>query len=749
MEQSTLSYAQHSEDRYLHYLFYNVLKLESTGFFVDVGAFHPVQLSNTFLFYQKGWSGINIDARPGSMALFNEQRPKDINLELAISDTKETLTYYQIDSMPGCNSFSLDMLKETHMLDKVSSQAKIQTFTLEEVLDRYLPDNTSIDLLTVDVEGLDHKVLLSNNWEKYRPTVIVVELQIKDRTKIAGNETVQFLQNLGYEYLDANHIRYGVGSFFFMDKAALKKVNPGTGQKMETPKEEQPEEEQLKEQVKASKKTSWPMVSCVMPTFNRHYFVWKSIQYFQNQTYPNKELIIIDDSHAEYDRLPDDSRIRYYHIGRKTSIGSKRNMGCQWAKGDIIIQWDDDDFYSIHRIRKQVMALIQHKAHICSLFNLGFFDVRHFCVWECNEHLQRRFAFPTLNGGHTSTLAYWKALWERGCRYPDSSFAEEYAFLKRALAKRYKYHIVDNEGDFLCLRHTGNTWRNIFSHAHRQIKNQHNWKATAPEKYITKNDLPFYREYYKHLSKAAQSMATEGANNNKFLFILAPPYSGSTLLHEIISTSPNVSPNNTDGTREGQTLPIVGDIMFLENRWLHHVDYDWAFIKHIWMQHWDASKPVLLEKSPPNMIRTRSIIKHFHPIYFVILHRNPYAHCESLLRRHSITATRAAEFAIFCLYHQWKNSNELRNAVTISYEEMVNNPDSLVHKIQRILPEVTAIHYKQEFAAHNFKNRQLPVVDLNEEKIANIKPEDLRAINTVFRKNKWLLFHFRYPFVKA
>ena len=80
------SYSQEGEDRILLMPFENC----KDGFYV---AHHPTRYSNTYLFYRMGWSGINIDAAPGSMNLFKKKRPRDINLEVAISDREEELTF--------------------------------------------------------------------------------------------------------------------------------------------------------------------------------------------------------------------------------------------------------------------------------------------------------------------------------------------------------------------------------------------------------------------------------------------------------------------------------------------------------------------------------------------------------------------------------------------------------------------------------------------------------------------------------
>ena len=87
------AYAQEGEDLIL----YRIFEQTPPGFYVDIGAHHPCCFSSTYLFYQRGWRGINIDAMPGSMDLFRRIRPRDINLESAISEdgTPENVAYLQ------------------------------------------------------------------------------------------------------------------------------------------------------------------------------------------------------------------------------------------------------------------------------------------------------------------------------------------------------------------------------------------------------------------------------------------------------------------------------------------------------------------------------------------------------------------------------------------------------------------------------------------------------------------------------
>lgn len=79
------SYSQEGEDLILKRFFSNKEK----GFYIDIGAHHPKRFSNTYLFYSKGWNGINIDAMPGSMRLFNQIRKRDLNLEVPIAKKRK------------------------------------------------------------------------------------------------------------------------------------------------------------------------------------------------------------------------------------------------------------------------------------------------------------------------------------------------------------------------------------------------------------------------------------------------------------------------------------------------------------------------------------------------------------------------------------------------------------------------------------------------------------------------------------
>jgi FkbM family methyltransferase len=196
IEDATLAYSQEGEDLLLSKFF----GPRNKGFFIDVGAHRPKLYSNTYFFYKKGWNGINIDPLPGTMEGFKKVRPRDINLEVAISNKAEELTYYMFHE-PALNTFSKEDADFRIKLEGCTllSTRIIKTIRLDEILDKYLPTGTEIDFLTIDVEGLDMQVLLSNNWEKYRPKIVLLEYLRSSMENLLKSDLCKFMSEKKYK----------------------------------------------------------------------------------------------------------------------------------------------------------------------------------------------------------------------------------------------------------------------------------------------------------------------------------------------------------------------------------------------------------------------------------------------------------------------------------------------------------------------------------------------------------------------
>lgn len=174
---------------------------EYKGFYIDIGALHPLRFSNTQIFYERGWHGINIDATPGSMKLFNKVRPNDINIEAGISDVRGQLEYYSFEE-PALNSFSKGISEERIKNGwKLKEIVKIETFPINDILRNHVPEGQVIDFITMDIEGLELKVLKSLDFAEFSPKFLLIEeLEFveKDFTEYKNSPIYKFLYNKGY-----------------------------------------------------------------------------------------------------------------------------------------------------------------------------------------------------------------------------------------------------------------------------------------------------------------------------------------------------------------------------------------------------------------------------------------------------------------------------------------------------------------------------------------------------------------------
>src|ERR1700733_1523991 len=111
-----------------------------------------------------------------------------------------------------------------------------------------------------------------------------------------------------------------------------------------------------------------PFASCIMPTANRRRFVPFAFQQFLNQDYNPKELVIVDDGDDPIeDLVPRDAAFTYLRIQPGLSLGAKRNLACRMASGDVILHWDDDDWYAPSRITRQVSSLESRGLDLCGI----------------------------------------------------------------------------------------------------------------------------------------------------------------------------------------------------------------------------------------------------------------------------------------------------------------------------------------------------------------------------------------------
>jgi FkbM family methyltransferase len=195
-----LSFSQEGEDRVLSSLLFKLNEGShiKKGFYIDIGAHHPHRFSNTFLFYKQGWCGINIDAMPGSMSTFMKCRPRDINLECGIGQSAATLKFFSFNE-PALNTFDEKLaMARCNNVWRVQSIFDVPVLPLSVVLKKHLPNGQHIDFISIDVEGFDLEVLKSNDWEKYRPRVVLVETFGLSFIDLMGDPITEYLRAMGY-----------------------------------------------------------------------------------------------------------------------------------------------------------------------------------------------------------------------------------------------------------------------------------------------------------------------------------------------------------------------------------------------------------------------------------------------------------------------------------------------------------------------------------------------------------------------
>lgn len=189
------SYSQEGEDIVLRRIFND----QQRGFYVDVGAHHPRRFSNTYTFYRRGWRGINIEPNPDVIQLFRTDRARDVNLQIGVADRPGKLTYHQFDD-PALNSFEASLVawRLANTPYKLMGKLEVPVERLDNILRRTLPPGQHIDFLSIDVEGLDFAVLQSNDWQRFRPTCVLVEALGNSLEEVMHGELFAFMQKQRY-----------------------------------------------------------------------------------------------------------------------------------------------------------------------------------------------------------------------------------------------------------------------------------------------------------------------------------------------------------------------------------------------------------------------------------------------------------------------------------------------------------------------------------------------------------------------
>jgi len=180
-------HGQYGEDIILDRLMGN----PTNGFYIDIGANDPNKFSNTRRFYDRGWSGINVEPNPVKYRDICSARQRDVNLNVGVGPDAAVLPFYVID--PDTLSTFNKNVAEIAVSDgfKLAQTIEVQVVRLDQTIAKYGEERV-IDFMSIDVEGFELSVLSSNDWNKYRARFVMLEVNR------AENEIHAFMSQIGY-----------------------------------------------------------------------------------------------------------------------------------------------------------------------------------------------------------------------------------------------------------------------------------------------------------------------------------------------------------------------------------------------------------------------------------------------------------------------------------------------------------------------------------------------------------------------
>ena len=185
------SFSQFGEDLFISEFFAN----QNIGKYVDLGAFHPMRLSNTYLLFKKGWSGTNVDLNPITIDLFNLARKNDNNICCLLAGKDNLLKEVYYEDWSAANSLTSN--------ENLSEKKKMKTRSFGSLI------SENFDFLNIDLEGHDYEILQTINFKKFNPKLICIEIleNCLDKENIFNylkKYSYSFIKNLGPSYFFKN-----------------------------------------------------------------------------------------------------------------------------------------------------------------------------------------------------------------------------------------------------------------------------------------------------------------------------------------------------------------------------------------------------------------------------------------------------------------------------------------------------------------------------------------------------------------
>ena len=252
-----------------------------------------------------------------------------------------------------------------------------------------------------------------------------------------------------------------------------------------------------------------PFVSVCTPTFNRRPFIEMMFQCFRNQTYPKEKMewIIVDDGTDKIGDLVKNSnipQIKYISVQEKMILGAKRNLIHKYAKGDILVYMDDDDYYPPERVEHAVETLLKNPGALCA----GSSE-----IYVYYKHIQKMYQSGPFGATHApaGTFAFRKQLLDHTSYDENASLAEERAFLKEYTIPLVQLNPMKT---ILVFSHEHNTFdkKNMLNNKHSQYFKES--PRTVKDFIKNKSEKSIYKFFMKNIDELLKDY-TDGLPKNK------------------------------------------------------------------------------------------------------------------------------------------------------------------------------------------------------------------------------------------
>lgn len=212
-------FSQYGEDVFLHKFF----RGKRNGYYIDIGAHHPFQLSNTAHLWLTGWNGINVDANAATITSFKKVRKNDLNIHAAVvssitSDELSEIEFFSKNNIDNIATCDPQLAKERGYKHSIKVPCRSLKSLVQEAS---LKSGGQFDYLNIDIEGLDESVLEDINMWPMKPKVLMVEIYAKTIRDMLDNKTVKNLEKNGYQFVE----RTGHTAIFVIDELRNKSIS--------------------------------------------------------------------------------------------------------------------------------------------------------------------------------------------------------------------------------------------------------------------------------------------------------------------------------------------------------------------------------------------------------------------------------------------------------------------------------------------------------------------------------------------